>query len=162
NVWDRVKGVRSFSPFPAAERALAEFGNLKYLRRSYRFSLDPTLGEPIAEQIHNLERKIGRRLYPVGTLYGGGFSWILIDEDGRVYTFNVVLNPMASSFDRAVRYLVSGKISRQDQEEDLRSIEMLGKVWELDPAPLGSIPSPSLVASSTPLPSASARDPSRV
>jgi hypothetical protein len=58
--------------------------------------------------------------------------YLLVDDQGFVYTLDFEVRALASSFDRAVEYLVRRDWSRLEQEQDLNSSGMLGRVWRLD------------------------------
>src|SRR5437867_2138353 len=86
NVWDQLKLPRSFPVFPEAKRVLAEFGNLKFGTANDHVHLDPSSGEEIAEEIHLYEAALGRSLYPVGFMEHQDRIYLLVDENGIVYT----------------------------------------------------------------------------
>ncbi|BCU77948.1 SUKH-3 domain-containing protein [Luteolibacter sp. LG18] len=84
---------KAASPFPAAEKALGEFGGFYYapdpatgieFARS-RFIIDPgKVGYP-TEYLEEEEKAIGKKLYAIGTLYDEPID-LLIAEDGTPYS----------------------------------------------------------------------------
>jgi hypothetical protein len=131
-VWERLKLPKSFPVFPEAKRILAEFGDLKFSDRTESVDLDPSVGEEVADEIRVFEKKLGRPLYPVGILEGGDALYLLIDDKGFVYALSGrLLEPFASSFERAIEYLVRPK-TEGERMEDLQAAGVLGKVWKLD------------------------------
>jgi hypothetical protein len=96
---------------------------------------DASLGEEIAAQIRQYEGKVGTRLYPIGAMEHQDRHYLLIDENGVVYTLIDQLEPLASSFEQAIPYFLHGTASRREVENDLRPIGMLGKVWKVDNGP---------------------------
>jgi hypothetical protein len=133
-VWDRLRLPNGLETFPTARRVLTEFGGLKLGDRTEDVRLDPSLSdaECLAE-IPFYEGKLGRRLYPVGVIEHQDQVWILLDEQGFVYTLlpTVSLKPYASSFDQAIEFLVAG-VNRRAQEDDLRAAGLLGQEWQKD------------------------------
>lgn len=132
NVWDRLKLPQSLSVFPEAKRILAEFGDLRFSSPAESVHLDPSVGEEIADQIKVYEKKLGRPLYPVGILEGGDTLYLLVDDKGLVYALSDQLEPFASSFERAIGYLVRHVINGREMKDDLQAAGVLGKVWKLD------------------------------
>jgi hypothetical protein len=57
--------------------------------------------------------------------------YLLVDERGIVYTLIDELKPLASSFRRAVEYLIRQDASRREIEEDLQTVGLVGKAWRL-------------------------------
>lgn len=136
DVWDSLKLPAGFTAFPEAQRVLAEFGGLKFTKPYGSATLDPSVGEEISEEIHAYEKKLGRALYPVGIIDGGDTLYLLLDESGLVYTLTYRLEPFASSFNQAIKYLVLVcTVNKREQREDLKSIGMFGKFWEKDSGP---------------------------
>jgi hypothetical protein len=133
---------RSLSIFPEAERILSEFGNLRFGNKNDEVVLDPSTGEDILEETRTYEAKLGRRLYPLGVWKHQDRIYLLIDEQGFVYELNFAvrrerrfhyeLRPLASSFDRAVDYMVRRWRTRREKREDLGPVDMLDKVWRLE------------------------------
>jgi hypothetical protein len=132
--WDRLNLPPSLTPFPEARRVLAEFGGLKFGNRNDGVVLDPSLGEEVAEEIKAFERKLRVRLYPVGVMDHQDRHYLLVDEHGIVYTLIDQLEPLATSFHRALEYLIRQMADRRDVEADLRPAGLFGKVWRLDDA----------------------------
>lgn len=128
NVWHQVSLPKSFSVFPSAKEAIAEFGNLKFQESSELVHLDPSEGERVAEEISRYERKVGCSLYPIGILDGGDTIYLLIDETGIVYTLSDGLRPFALTFHRAIEYLVS---HRAGVDPALEKVGLHQKVWTL-------------------------------
>jgi hypothetical protein len=140
----QVRLPRSFTPFGAAERVLAEFGNLRLGHTNDSVTIDPSVGEEIVEEIKRYEQVLGHRLYPIGVWTHQDRIYLVLDEIGRVYTlsfctqhkrrFDHELRPLASSFDRAIEYLVNGSWSPREAEEDLGPLGMRGQSWRLGDA----------------------------
>ena len=86
NVLNRLTLPESLEVFPEAERILAEFGNLRFGDRNDQVRLDPSLGQEIVEQLKMYERELGRRLYPLGVWQHQDRIYLLVDENGVVYT----------------------------------------------------------------------------
>ena len=133
DVWARLRLPTGFEPFPVAKRILSEFGDLTFSEDSGRTCLDPSLGERIADEIKEYEIKIGRRLYPIGKVDGGDVLDVLVDETGLVYTLTDRLEPFASSFDQAIKYLACVcAYEQREYQSDLESVGMFDKSWNLN------------------------------
>jgi hypothetical protein len=132
---NRLRQLRlpiSMELFPAAERVLAEFGGLTFGSRTEHIALDPAWGEAFADEIKAYASLIGARLYPIGVMEHQDRHYILIDERGVVYTLIDQLEPLASSFHRAIEFLVRGTTDRKEIEEDLRSAGIEATIRRLD------------------------------
>ncbi len=102
--------------FPEARRVLSEYGNLKFGDRNEWVHLDPSVGDEVAEQIGRWEKEIARPLYPLGFTEHQDRIYLLIDEEGIVYTLCLDDAPgqhvdsdliqLAPSFEEALKYLV--------------------------------------------------------
>jgi hypothetical protein len=113
-VWEQLKLPTSLSPFSAAERILTEFGNLKFGDKNEYALLDPSVGERVEKEIRGYERVIGRRLFLIGVWCHQDSMYLLVDVGGIIYTLDHELRPFASSFNRAIDYLVRLKWSPND------------------------------------------------
>ena len=142
NIWCQLDLPSGLEVFPEAKRILTEYGGLKFQRSSEVVHLDPSTAEPIVGQIRRYEEASGRRLYPLGFYEHQDQLYLLIDDQGVVYTLTLLddapeplassaLEPLASSFERALESLLGGSRLQREAHEDLRSIGLQGKVWEL-------------------------------
>jgi hypothetical protein len=102
--------------FPAAQKALLEFGNLRF-KTTGEVIFEPSAGDEIKEEIREAEKTIGRPLYPLGAADGGDYMWLLIDDAGRIYTYTCILEPFAPSMEQAVEFLARGRMTRQEWTE---------------------------------------------
>jgi hypothetical protein len=135
NQWSQLKLPQSFAPFPAAQSVLSKFGGLRFGSRTESVVLEPALGEEVANEIKAFERLLGLRLFPVGVMEHQDRHYLLVDEQGVVYTLIDELEPLASSFHRAIEYLVRGKADRREVDEDLAAAGIARKSWRLDNQP---------------------------
>ena len=69
--------------------------------------MNPMLSVLDWEGFQTAETNLGKRIYPIGVAHGGDYMTLVIDEDGRVYTFTDILEPFASDIYEAVRLLTS-------------------------------------------------------
>jgi uncharacterized protein (TIGR03067 family) len=134
NVWNDLALPKSFTVFPEAQRVLAQFGNLYFGDENDHIRLEPAVGDEITDCIKVLEEKLGKRLYSVGVWEHQDPMYLLVDEDGVVYFLEVdtLLWPLASSFDRAVVYFARRIWNRHEIDDDLRTVGLLGKTWQLE------------------------------
>jgi hypothetical protein len=133
HIWDRLALPPSFDVFPAAQRVLTEFGGLIFKSASGYAKLDPMVGEEIAAEIQKYAAKLSRRLYPIGIVEGGDTIYILIDERGVIYMLAGWLEPLASSFDRAIQYLAEVcAVNEAEKLQDLKTSGLLGLAWRID------------------------------
>ena len=118
--------------FDAAARVLGEFGGLKFVEQHGSADLDPHLADEVATEVTQFEHVTGKRFYPLGKIDGGDVLYLLVDEIGVIWTLSGALEPLASSFEQALRYLV--KVCAYKPSEfraDLESIGMYGTSWRL-------------------------------
>lgn len=156
DAWNVLCLPRQSHVFPEAKRILTEFGGLKFGRPSQTIvDLDPAVGDEVAQPIAAFEQKIGRRLFPLGYYEHQDRIHLVVDDDGIVYTLQVgfgpldssghepiewaELEPLASSFELAIDYLLRGNVSKSETHGDLESIKMLGMIWKLGPSNGGSV-----------------------
>lgn len=103
------------TPFPAAEKALAEFGGLFVYQdepglelRRRPFALDPALAAATAATLADLSGLLGVRLFPLG-VEGDGDAVLAIDEQGRVFAFDHAGDWfLGDSLDAALTTLITG------------------------------------------------------
>jgi hypothetical protein len=117
--------------FAAAQQVLSEFGNLHFVTDDSHIILDPSLAEEVCETLKALQTEIGSRLYPLGIIDGGEYMYLIIDENGYIYFLTDILEPYASTFGRAIEFLVGPRIVRKEMEQDLRNAGLFGKVWRV-------------------------------
>lgn len=129
NAWNQLKLPESFDVFPEARRVLTEFGNLKFERAWGTLILDPFVGEEVRGEIQEYEKQLGYALYPIGIDDGGDTLYLLIDEDGIIYAMSGDLQPFAGCFGVAIDRLLCGLIDKRALDEDLRAVQMSGRVW---------------------------------
>jgi hypothetical protein len=135
DVWSVLKLPSGLDVFPEAKRILSEFGGLTVDNRDQsRLDLDPALGEEVMEEIEALCKRIGRPLFPLGAADGCDFMYLLIDNVGRLYILTNRLEPFASSFERALPWLVQGSMNTREWKEDLQAAGLFGKAWEIGAA----------------------------
>lgn len=133
SMWGRLGLPASFDVFPEAKRILDSFGGLNFGNRNEYARIDPSSGDEALSQIRECERKLSRRLYPVGYREHEDREYFLVDETGIVYLLiGDMLHPLASSFEKALDYIVRGTIRRRDLNKDLGMVGMAGKQWRLD------------------------------
>ena len=117
--------------FPEVRRVLAEFGDLKFGKSNDYVRIAPSEAKNVVEEIRRYEALIGRRLYPLGVMEHQDRHYLVLDENGIVYTLIDELEPLASSFERAIEFLIWPHSSRREMEADLEQVGMLGKTWRL-------------------------------
>ena len=91
-VWkDALSSQGGFEIFPAAERALREFGGLKVQQEGpgvtcYRtpFAIDPTLGGKCKKLLIHYGDFLGAELYPIGAKFGED-TLLVVASDSRVF-----------------------------------------------------------------------------
>ena len=133
NVWGRVQLPKGFEVFPEAERVLGRFGGLKFGDRNEHARLAPAAGEEEAGRIGECVRKLGRRLYPVGYYEHQDREYYLVDEAGIVYLLTGdTLHALASSFEKALDYIVWCRIRRGEVERDLGRLGLGDTRWQLE------------------------------
>jgi hypothetical protein len=132
DVWSQLKLPDAFESFPEAKRILAKFGGLKFGPTTDYTCFDPSAANKVIECIKGYEKKIGLRLYPLGVCEHQDIEYLLVDERGIIYLLADELKPMASSFDRALQYLVWQVWRQRDIDQDLQRVGMAGKTWRLD------------------------------
>jgi hypothetical protein len=134
NVWEQLELPESLPVFAEAQRVLAEFGQLRLGTRHDRIHLGPSVEDDIVGEIKTYERRLGRRLYPIGVMEHQDPVQLLLDDHGIVYTLmpGLELEPMASSFDRAIEFLIRRHTSRQESRDDLRRVGISEKAWRLE------------------------------
>lgn len=121
--------------FPEARRVLSEFGGLSFGNSNKHVCLDPLTAGEIYGHIGTLECAMGCRLYPVGVWEHQDPMYVLVNERGIVFIIEAnECRPLASSFDRAIEYIVRQKWDREEKEEDLGRLGMVGKSWRLNEA----------------------------
>jgi hypothetical protein len=99
--------------FDKAEKALREFGALKVgetgagvdLAKSDTLFL-PAMAEGMSPGT-GVFSKAGKRIYPLGELYGGA-ALLFIDEEGGVHYWHDEVEPVAPSLDQALVKLLLG------------------------------------------------------
>ncbi|HBB87906.1 MAG TPA: hypothetical protein DC047_09845 [Blastocatellia bacterium] len=103
-----------FDPFPAALKALAEFGNLHVGRRGsgVEFArtpivLDPMLAMGEDDRFREFSGILKSNLYPLGET-DDGHGFVAIDEQGRVFLIYDDLNFVGETFDSALENLLAG------------------------------------------------------
>jgi len=133
DVWDKLEIPPQPSVFPEAKRILSEFGNLvlEHRQDDARVDLRPTLAHDVLDDLRAYSQLVGSPLFPLGVADGCDYMYLIVDERGYVYTLTDQLEPFSSSFDKAIAYLVRGAMNRRAWEEDLKSANLLGKVWKL-------------------------------
>lgn len=131
NVWNHLSIPTSLTVFPEARRVLSEFGALHFGNRMENVRIVPTMDEEIIESIKQYEIQLGTRLYPIGIMEHQDRHYLLIDENGVIYTLIDQLEPLASTFELAIEYFVHMTVNRRKVESDLQRIGMFGKVWTL-------------------------------
>jgi hypothetical protein len=102
-----------FTIFSAAEKVLREFGGLHIGSvgpgqecATSDLSLSPASATGLSAHT-GLATSTGSSLYPLGEFHHG-HAFLLIDEDGAIYTYFDELEPYAASFDQALGQLVLG------------------------------------------------------
>ena len=121
---------RGIEAFDAATKVLSEFGGLTFRIESGSTTLDPSTGDEIEDEIKGYAALLGRPLYPLGITGGGDTFFILIDPEGVVYALAGTLEPLASTFDQALKYLSRFfTVDEREQQCDLAAIGLLGKSW---------------------------------
>jgi hypothetical protein len=130
-VWDDLHLPQSIPVFPEARRILAEFGNLHFGNQNDFVIFSPSEADEVLEEIKLYSKITGRQFHPVGVMQHQDRHYILVDEMSIVYTLIDELEPLASSFERAVEFLIWRHTSRHEMEADLESIGMRGKIWRL-------------------------------
>ncbi|HXG98829.1 MAG TPA: SUKH-3 domain-containing protein [Sphingomicrobium sp.] len=122
DVRESLRLPADFELFPAAERVLSEFGNLKCGendpgRGSARSTLrlDPSLAEGESDQFDRFSPSIGRRLYPLGEGDDGHF-FVAIDDQGEVYILMDWTKFIGRTFDIALTNLLLGGPSVEIEE----------------------------------------------
>jgi hypothetical protein len=140
DVLGRLPLPESFELFSEAERVLRQFAGLEFGNRNDYARLDPAAGDEVVGPIRECERKVGRRMYPVGFTEHQDRAYYLVDETGVVYLMfpGDELQPLASSFERALDSITRRSIRRRDRDEDLRPLGLVGKSWELAESPADS------------------------
>lgn len=104
-------------------------------------------GDEIASQLHEHQKTANLNIFPVGYFKYRARIYLLIDEQGRVYTLIdergsptpsgyepliwLELEPLTSSFERAIEYLVRGNLTKSETREDPESVGLLGRIWRL-------------------------------
>jgi hypothetical protein len=139
DVWGRVQLPHAFESFPEAQRVLSRFAGLRFGDRNDFAVLDPCAGEEEVGQIRQCERKVGRRMYPVGFAEHQDRAYYLVDEAGVVYLMfpGDELQPLASSFERALDSIARRSIRRRERDDDLRPLGLAGTSWTLEEDPPG-------------------------
>jgi hypothetical protein len=104
-----------FVMFPAAERALREFGGLRVIQRGPgmnmprdTFDLDPALAFGEEERFERFGNVIGQQLFPLGE-GGAGHYFLGIAEDGRVFAIAETIDLVGGSIEEAIENLVTGR-----------------------------------------------------
>jgi hypothetical protein len=125
---------KEFDLFPAAKLVLEEFGGLTFSEVDGQASLEPSLGREIETRIRAYETLLGKQLYPLGKIDGSDVLYIVLDDTGYVYTITDRLEPFASSFDQAIKYIARVCAYKPDEfKRDLESVGLFGKHWEYTP-----------------------------
>jgi hypothetical protein len=116
DVFDQVRILEGFTPFPAANDVLREFGNLHIGecgagkdQATSDVQIDPSLANGCEERIIEFEDELGVKLFPLGEAQHG-HGILTIDEQGRVFVSWLLHDiwPCAQSFDRALEVLLLG------------------------------------------------------
>jgi hypothetical protein len=103
-----------FTLFPAAERALREFGGLRVevagpgrecARSSFEVKPSLALGE--RDRFAAFEHTIGKRLFPLGEIEKG-HAFLAIDEDGALYTLMDEGFLLGNDIDEAIARMIVG------------------------------------------------------
>lgn len=130
DVWGRLTLPRGIEAFDAVRKVLSEFGGLTFRIKSGSTTLDPAVDDKIEGEIRQYAAVLGRPLYPLGITDGGDTIFILIDPEGVVYALGGTLEPLASTFDQAIKYLSRVfTVNQSEQRRDLAAIGLLGKSW---------------------------------
>jgi hypothetical protein len=132
DVWEKVSRPPQFEVFPVAKRILSEFGNLKIGPSTDITVLVPMAATEVANEIRSYEVMVGKKLYPLGYREHQDREYLIVDDIGRIYLLTDGLKAMASSFERALPYIVWQRIRRKDLKADLEPIGLYGKVWHLE------------------------------
>lgn len=133
DVSHNIEWPRDIPAFEAARKILSEFGGLKFRTRQSIIEIKPYIHNDTLQEIPFYEEKIGTKLFPIAEVTIGDTLDILVDPDGHIYTlypFHSV-EPLASSFSVALKYLVNGfKIDDAAVQEDLSKIGLAEKAWK--------------------------------
>jgi hypothetical protein len=87
------------------------------------------VADKVVDAIHDYEKQLGSHLYPLGC---DDCVFFLIDEQGHIYAMDNTLDPLASSFEQALKYLLAGhlaSVTRSEYETDLQAAGLLGQSW---------------------------------
>lgn len=120
--WHQGRDVRGalqlpsdFDIFPAALQVLREFGMLRVGgagvgtdRARSTLDLNPSLAEGEFDRFEPFEDRIGDKLYPLGEV-DGGYGFLAIDTQGRVFWVMDFIQFVAERFDEALEVLLLGK-----------------------------------------------------
>ena len=140
NVWNRLTLPKLFEVHDEARRVLVEYGALKFGDRNDSVTLDPSRGDEIAHAAKELQNNVKAHLYPLGVMEHQDSHYLLIDEQGVLYTLieapgeNIIvfeLEPFASTFEKALSFF----LRPVSNESDLKSIGLFGKVWRVETKP---------------------------
>jgi hypothetical protein len=114
NRWEEQLATSGFAMFPAARRALLEFGGLRVAQDApgvecarSDFQVDPTDGIGEAEYFRELEAGAGTRLFPIGEAFAGA-SLLAIGEDGRVFSIMGNVELVGGTIYKALEALICG------------------------------------------------------
>ena len=101
--------------FPKAHEVLAEFGGLRMGKcgagmecATSDVQIEPGLATHLTSELHEAERSLNTRLFPLGEVHRG-HGYLIIDEYGRTYLLSDKLSPFAPTFSRCLELLLLGK-----------------------------------------------------
>lgn len=145
NVLHKLKIPNYPQQFPEAMQVLAEYGGLCFGNSNSYIKLDPVFSDNVDKQIEAFAQKLGRNLYPLGVMVHQDTHFLLIDNEGIIYTMidcpiienDIVhtifeLEPLASSFTQAIGYFVFRSSNRKKMKNDLKNINMDNKMWKVE------------------------------
>ena len=104
----------SLQMFPAAEKALLEFGGIKCSQRTMgkdlpvkSFEVNPSLAVYEEDRLEEFSSELGIEFYPLGEA-SGGYYFLAIAEDGKVYWLMENLFLIGKNFDEALHNMIIG------------------------------------------------------
>jgi hypothetical protein len=110
----QIKATDNFEMFSMAEEILNEFGGIKVeqkgLGKGYPrtpFEINPALAIGEADRLLQQSQVIKQKLYPLGEVFGG-YYFLTVGEDGRVFGISDHTLLIGNSFDEALNNLIIG------------------------------------------------------
>jgi hypothetical protein len=110
----QIKATDNFEMFSKAEEILNEFGGIKVeqkgLGESYprtTFEVNPSLTVGEEDRLLHQSQIIKQKLYPLGEVFGG-YYFLTVSEDGRVFGISDHALLIGKTFDEALNNLIIG------------------------------------------------------